>query len=165
MDTRRILPPVLLACRLGPAPRAAGPASVEPITIALALPQGLLQPVDAAPQLVDLPLTGQSEIQEQLVAVALELPLRLLLHFRGFPPDGLEHIIHQGRGLVGIQSAAQHPVLAHVAEAVGHQRGGAEAAQQQHLQQIALIHGGVWWGEPVTGLGWGGRSLIDPGPS
>ena len=40
-------------------PSSVEPSSVEPVDVGLALPQGLFQPVDAAPQFVDLPLAGE----------------------------------------------------------------------------------------------------------
>ena len=104
MNTGRILP-LALRLRRSPQEEAFGAvpvepssvelSSVEPVAVGLALPQGLFQPVDAAPQFVDLPLAGEPKILEQLVAVALELPLRLLLDFRGLSPQGLEHVIHE----------------------------------------------------------------------
>ena len=109
MNTGRILP-LALRPRRSPQEEAFGavpvepssvvpssvePSSVEPVAVGLALPQGLFQPVDAASQFVDLPLAGEPKILEQLVAVAFELPLRLLLDFRGLSPQGLEHVIHE----------------------------------------------------------------------
>ena len=104
MNTGRILP-LALRPRRSPQEEAFGavpvepssvePSSVEPVAVGLALPQGLFQPVDAAPQFVDLPLAGEPKILEQLVAVAFELPLRLLLDFRGLSPQGLEHVIDE----------------------------------------------------------------------
>ena len=100
-----------------------------------------LESVEAAAQLIDLPLACQAEIGQQVIAVALELPLRLLFQLRVLTAKSFEHVLHQGGGVVGVETAAAHPFLTDVAEPVGHQGGGAQAAQQQHLQQIALIHG------------------------
>ena len=103
-------------------------------------PLGLLQPIDAPAQLVELPLPGQAQILEQLVAIALQLPFGFLLQAGGFTAQGPQYVIHQGLGMAGIEPAAMHPFLAHVVESIGHQSGGAQPPQEQHLQQVGGIH-------------------------
>ena len=76
-----------------------------------------------------------------MIPVAFQLPLSLLFQLGSFAPQGLEHVIHQGRGLVGVEAATAHPVLADVAESIADQGGGSKPPQDEHLQQIALVHG------------------------
>ena len=101
----------------------------------------LLQAIDAPPQFIHLPLSGQAQILQEVVEVALHLAFGLSLQLRVLPPQAGQHLIHQGAGLTGIQPSAAHPGLGDAPQALGHQGGGAQATQQQLLQGIAGIHG------------------------
>ena len=50
---------------------------------------GLLKPVDAPPQLIHLPLAGQAQVLQQLIAVAPHLAFRLFLQLGRFAAQGL----------------------------------------------------------------------------
>ena len=76
-----------------------------------------------------------------MIPVAFQLPLGLLFQLGSFAPQGLEHVIHQGGSLVGVEAATTHPVLTDVAESIADQGGGSKPPQDEHLQQIALVHG------------------------
>ena len=104
-------------------------------------PQLPLPPVDPTSQLVQFAVARQPEVGQQVVAVALQLPFGLLLQLRVLAPQRLEYVLHQRRGVGGVEPAAAHPLLTHISQPIGHEGGGAQAAQQQHLQQIALFHG------------------------
>jgi hypothetical protein len=54
------------------------------------------QAIDAAAQLVELALAGQSKILEQLIAVALQLTFGLLFQLRRIATEGPQHILHKG---------------------------------------------------------------------
>ena len=54
------------------------------------------QAIDAAAKLIELALAGQTKVLEQLVAVALQLTLGLLLQLRRIATEGPQHILHKG---------------------------------------------------------------------
>jgi hypothetical protein len=107
--------------------------AVGPVASVLGLAQLAFQAVDATPQFIQFSLTGEAQVLQELVPIALELAFGLLLHLRCLAANGLEHIVHKGRSMVGVEPAALHPLLGDVAEPVGHQGGGAETPQEKHL--------------------------------
>ena len=71
--------------------------------LAIALADLLFQSVDAAAQLIQLFLTGNAEILQKMVAVAFQVAPHLLLEFGGFSSQGFENVVHQSRGLAGVE--------------------------------------------------------------
>jgi apolipoprotein N-acyltransferase len=120
----------------------------------LALAQGLLEPVDAAAQFIELPLLGEAQVLEQLVAIALQLAAGLLFKAWGFSAQGTQHVLHEYGGVAGVELAATHPFLAHVAEPFGHQGTGAQAAEQQLLQGVIGVHRGAGSREALLLQAW-----------
>ena len=75
-----------------------------------------------------------------MVAIPSNVSFHLFLQLRCLSTQCLEHVIDQGRGLIGIQSAAANPLLGHTPEALCDQSGGPKAAEQQLLKGIAGVH-------------------------
>ena len=76
--------------------------------LAIALTELLLQAVDAAAQFIQLFLAGNAEILQKVVAVAFQVAPHLLLKLGGFAPQSFENVVHQRRGLAGVEAATAY---------------------------------------------------------